>query len=302
MAFAVNPTAPTYPTRSLYVAPWEFLNAPTGVDTNQLVPGGSASANQAALVMQLQRASTLADNLCQKVLAATVDTQYGKYRVQSDPWSGPVVKVPLDFTPVVAISAVSAGWTPGALTALSDLSGVSIGKKAAVIPLYPGGNSTGPLTSSLSGGSHAYVSVQYVNGWANTSLTAAPSGASLAVASDLGIVPGQQLRLANATASETVTVAPGYTPAATGNPTAVPLTAAPVGTYTTGDLVTAMPQDIKQAVILLAKDLIKTRASQSIEFGHIGGDAPGAQHGMPAGVTSDYELALEILAPYRRAI
>ena len=296
---ALNPTAPTYPTRSLYVAPWEFLNAPTGVDSTQLVVNGSTQANQAALVMQLQRASTLADNLCQKVLAATIDTQFGQYRIQSDPWLGPVVRVPLDYTPIVAVAAVSLGFTPSSLSAVGSLADVAITKKTATIPFAPT-NTAGPVSRGFAG--RAWAQVSYVNGWANTSLTgaAAPGATSIAVASDLGIVPGQQLRLANANASEVVTVAPTYTPSATNTAVTVPLVSAVVGTYASGDLASALPQDIKQAVILLAKALIKTRASQSFEMPRAGSDSPGTMHNLAAGVDSDYDLAVELLAPYRR--
>jgi hypothetical protein len=302
VALVVNPTAPTYPTRSLYVAPWEFLNAPTGVDTTQLVPGGTTQANQAALVLQLTRASALADNLCQKVLAATVDTQYGRYRVQADSWLGPVVKVPLDYTPIVAVASVSYGWTPSSLAALSSLADVAIHKKTATIPLAPSNTLSGPLSTSF--GSHAHVSVSYVNGWANTSVNGAvAAGAtSVPVASDLGIVPGQQLRLASASNSEVVTVASSYTATANGTATSVPITSGTVGTYASGDTATALPQDIKQAVILLTKALIKTRASQSLELPRAGGDTPGPEHSLSAGVSSDYDLAIELLAPYRRAV
>ena len=74
-----------------------------------------------------------------------------------------------------------------------------------------------------------------------------------------------------------------------------------MGTYASGDTATALPQDIKQAVILLTKALIKTRASQSIEMPRAGSDSPGPEHSLSAGVTDDYDLAVELLAPYRRA-
>jgi len=42
-----------------------------------------------------------------------------------------------------------------------------------------------------------------------------------------------------------------------------------VGTYAAADTVTAFPQDIKQAVILIAKSLIKTRGSESITIASV---------------------------------
>ena len=298
-AMAVNPTAPTYPSRSPYVSVWEFKNAPTGVDTSQLVPGGTAPQQTAALVLQLSRASAAADNICQKVLAATVDTQFGHYRVRHDTWLGPVLNVPLDYVPIVGVSAVSVGWMPNSLTALTDLSNVAIRKKTALIPFAPPGVSSGPVVTGFA--DRAWAQVQYVNGWANTALTAAPSGANISVSNPLGIVPGQQLVLANSTQSETVTVAATWVPTATVGTATVPLASAPVGSYASGDTCTALPQDIKQAVILIAKALIKTQASQSYTIPVLGGE-PGQPTTLGPGVSSDYDAAIDLLAPYRRAV
>lgn len=303
MTLAVNPTASTFPTRQIYVAPWEFTNAPTGVDVNALVPGASVQVNQAALIMQLQRASQVADNLCQKVLAATLDTQHGRYRVQNDLMLGPVVKVPLDYTPVVAVSAVSWGWSPSTMTVMSSLANVEFSRKTATIPIYPPGATTAGPIVALSG-SRALVNVTYVNGWANTALTAtATTGATqISVATDLGIVPGQQLRLANANSSEVVTVSPSYVATANNTATTVPLVAPTVGSYAVGDLASALPQDIKQAIILIAKTLIKTRSSSSVQMPSAGTDHPGTEHQVSPGISDDYDLAVELLSPYRRSV
>lgn len=297
---AVNPTAPTYPTRSPYVSTWEFQNAPTGVDASQLVPGGSPQQQAAALVLQLARASAVADNLCQKVLAATLDTQHGRYRIIPDGWLGPTVRVPLDYTPIVGVTAVSWGWVPGSLTAVADLSTVDIGKKSVTVPFQPPNTTTTWAPSAVWRSGHAYVSVQYVNGWANTALTAAPTGANLPVQNPLGIVPGQQLVLADKTQSEYVTVADTWVATGSTAPATVPLTAAPAGTYTVGDTCTALPQDIKQAVILIAKAMIKTQASQSYTIPVLGGEPAKPAGLLGPGVSSDYDAAMELLAPYRR--
>lgn len=301
---AVNQSASTYASRQIYVTPAEFTAAGTGVDTSQLIPGDNNQAHQKqALVMHLQRASAYADGFCQKVLAATVDTQYKPdARITVDPWLGPVVKVPLDYTPIVAVSAASAGWTPSGMTALTDLSNVSIRKKTAHIPIMPGNGTSmqGPPMYATSGGT-AHVSVQYVNGWANTTLTnTANAGAtSVMVASTLGIMPGQQLTLWNTNNAETVTVAPTFTPSNTGANVSVPLTAPIVGTYAAGDTATAMPQEIKVAVILIAKSLIKTRGSESITLASVNSQPDHINREEP-GVSSDMGLAEDILSRYRR--
>lgn len=293
----------TYATRSIYVTPAEFKAAPTGVDVSQLIPGDNNAAHQLqALVMQLQRASAVADRMCKKVLAATLDTQAGVYRVQNDRSLGPVIKVPLDFIPVTAVSAVSVGANPAALSPLTDLSNVWISKKTATIPLTGNAISSGPGSASRWTGER-YATVQYVNGWANTTLSAgAAAGAtSITVTSPLGIMPGQQINLVNTNNAEVVTISPTWVPANTGANVAIPVTAPIVGTYAAGDSVTAMPQDIKEAVILIAKSLIKTRGSESIVIASTTSQ-PEHVSGVESGVTSDMEMAEYLLADYVRAV
>lgn len=290
----------TYATRSMYVTPAEFKAAPTGVDVSQLIPGDNSAAHQLqALVMQLQRASAVADKICRKVLAATIDTQAGNYRIQQDPMLGPVIRVPLDFIPITAVSAVSIGSTPSALAPLTDLSNVWISKKVATIPL--GSDAPGRSFVSTWGG-RRYATVQYVNGWANTTLTSsvAPAATSITVASPLGIMPGQQINLVNTNNAEIVTISPTWVPVVTGANVTIPLAGAVVGTYSAADTVTAMSQEVKQAVILIAKSLILTRGSDAIEIASSSAQPTHVIAGEPA-VASDLEFAEFLLADYVRA-
>ncbi|GGH93757.1 hypothetical protein ACFFGR_09190 [Arthrobacter liuii] len=290
------PNVTTYATRSIYVTPAEFKAAPTGMDVSQLIPGDSNQAHQAAaLVMQLQRASGVADKICRKILGATLDTQAGFYRVRNDPNLGPVLRVPLDFTPLVAVAGASIGATPSTMATVTDLSNVWISKKSATIPL--GGNS--PFGSRFSG--QRFASVQYVNGWVNTTLYAgaSPGQTSITVTSTLGIMPGQQVNLVNTNNSEVVTVDPSYTPSNTATNALVPVSPI-IGTYAAGDTVTNMPQEIKQAVILIAKSLIKTRGSESIVIASTTSQ-PDHVQGVESGVTSDMEMAEYLLSDYVRS-
>lgn len=288
----------TYATRSIYVTPAEFKAAPTGVDVSQLIPGDNNAAHQlAALVMQLQRASATADRICRKVLAATVDTQAGFYRVQRDRNLGAVIKVPLDFIPVTAVSAVSVGSTPSALAPLTDLTNVWIGKKVATIPVFSNGAPVGPSRAT----GDLFATVQYVNGWANTTLTApaSPGATSITVASPLGIMAGQQINLVNTNNAEVVTISPAWVPQITGSNVAIPLTGSVVGTYAAADTVTAMPQEVKQAVILITKSLIMTRGTEALEIPSTG-QATHTNGGEPS-VATDMEFAEFLLSDYVRA-
>src|SRR6476660_2780256 len=94
---ALAPYVPTYATRVPYLTAEEYLAAPTGVDPSALIPGGSANANLAALTTVIRKASNYADSLCYQVLAATLDTQVGEYRIRPDC----TIRVKLDYSPVV---------------------------------------------------------------------------------------------------------------------------------------------------------------------------------------------------------
>jgi hypothetical protein len=148
-----------------------------------------------------------------------------------------------------------------------------------------------------------YATVSYLNGWANTTLKAnGNAGAtSITVTAALGIMPGQQLNLMNTNNSEIVTVDPAYIPSNTATNVLIPLTTPLIGTYTAGDTVTNMPQEIKQAVILIAKSLIKTRGSESIVLASVTSQPDHVNREEP-GVSSDMEFAEFLLSDYIRAI
>jgi hypothetical protein len=291
------PTASTYAYRAPYLTPAEYQNAATGVDSSNLVPSGSASQQAAALLRVIARASAWADTICQKILAATRDTQAGHYRVHRDG----TLRIPVDYTPLVAVAAASVGDYPNQLAALPDLSVLGLGAKVVTLPAYAA--TTQPVNCyGRAASGDRYASLTYVNGFANTGVTAAgASGAtSLTVANPLAIFPGMQMTLIDGGSTEIVTVAAGFTPTVTIAPTAVPL-AAPLGPgHTTSAVLSALPEEIKEAVILLTTALIKTRGAEAIEMPHFGGQpskVEAAAHGL-----EELDIALDLLAPHRRPV
>lgn len=290
MTFITAPDVGTYSTRTQYVTAAEFKAAPTGVDTSQLVPGGSVAANTQALEMQLQRASAMADNWCNQVIAATVNTQSGLWDVRSQGDGCSAIKVPLNFTPILGVIDVQVGALPSRMVELADYTNVWIGEKVVTIPVY-------------SWASKLYATVKYVNGYANTALTTAPAigDMALTVASPLGIMPGQQLNVQGGTNGETVTVDPAWVPQVAGINVTVPITTPLVNAYLPGDTVTAFPQDIKQAIILIAKSLILTPGDQAIVIPTYGSQPTQTQSLTPS-VASDLDMAAAALTPYRRAV
>ena len=288
MPIVPAPNAGTYSTRTQYVSAKEFLAAPTGVSTSDLVPGGTVAQNQQSLTMLLERASAWADNYCQQTIAASVNTQSGQYRVVWDSALGAVIKVPLANTPVVAVSDVRIGTTPGGLSELGDYSNIWISRKVATIPV-------------VSMAHRLFAQVQYVNGWANTAFTAAATAGDmvLTVGSALGVMPGQSLNVQSGSMSESVTVSPSWSPSNTAINVAIPITTPLVNAYMVGDTVTAFPQDIKQAVILITKSLILTKGSQALIIPQYGAQPSQTQHVQPA-VTNDMDIATGILNSYKR--
>lgn len=292
----------TYATAQPYVTVPEFVNSATGVDVTQLVPAGGNLTNTQTLANLLRRASGWADSLCNQTLAATVDTQSGTYQRRPDG----TLAVPLPYKPVVGIVSISTGYTPAALAPLTDdLMGQSwvdgLGVARIALPGFTGGLMGYPYRALYT--SDVYATVQYINGWADAQIDApvTPGDTVLAVDDGLGFMPGQSVYLYSGTTSETVTVSPAYTPATATGPASIALAAPVVNAYQLGDTLTAMPQQIKQAVIFLTAVLIKTRGAEAIVMPSMGGQ-PTITEKLEGGAGDDWEAACDLLARYRRVV
>lgn len=297
---AVAPYVPSYATYTPYVSATEVFNTNLGVDVSQLVVGGNTSANQAALTDLLLRASNQADLMCLKVLAATLDVQAGEYRVFRDG----TIRVPVDYTPLVSVNSVQVGFQANNLTALTDLSGVWVQKKVARIPVWGVGLQQPNLTPpapAYPGAGKVFATVQYVSGWAHTTLasTATQGAAQLAPVSVLGIVPGLPLTLRDGVNTEVVTVAGNYVPGAA----TVPLTGSLQFTHSAGATLSALPPTIKTAVLNLAKWLVKARGSKAVVMPSVPGNGRGPSKTQTADKAGqeDYEAARLALLPFKRA-
>lgn len=294
------PYVTTYATQNPYITVAEFLNAPTGTDVTQLVPAGGTLTNSQALANLIRRASGWADSLCKQKLAATVDTKAGKFRVSFDG----LVRVPLPFFPVLAIASISVGWSPSTMAALDTTLLPDVWPDADNILTIPvrGTAAARYYNNAYSGlPDDMYVNVQYVNGWADTQLTAAAAAGatSLTVGTALGVNPGQTLYLYSGTTGEPVTVAASFTPTTTPGTTTIPLTGPTANAYAAGDTLTGMPQELKQAVIFLTSVLIKTRGAESIVMQSMHGQ-PMQTEKMEGGAGDDWEAAVDLLDAFKR--
>jgi hypothetical protein len=287
----IAPNAATYATRVPYITPKEFRAHPTGVDSAKLVINGSTAANDQALLQVIRRASSLADGMCGgKILAATLDTQSGSYRVQRDG----TILIPLDWSPIVAVDSVTAGLQPGSQIKLVEGPDWFLDGRVLRVPTSFVG---------MAQSDKVYATVRYVNGWANAVLTTAPTvgATSVTVSNALGIVPGQTLSLTGSETSEFAVVAASYVPSLSLNPTPVPLVSPLAFGYAVGDVFTSFPPDVKLAVIFLTAGIIKARGTKALTMASTrsGPESEAPEKEVNA---QEMQMAEEILSSYRRTI
>lgn len=301
---------------SQYLTVAELLAAPLGLSLKSTVPApfstGPAGVTGAQTYEELTnvviRASTMADSYCQQVLGTTTDTE----EKRTDGFLAGIDQhgylwVHTDYWPVISVSSFQYGYpqlggTTWTVAALADL---ILERTRIVYPTALPRRGTPPLR----------VQYTYLNGWPTTTLTGAvTAGAtSLPVADATGLVAGGKLTVSDLGNTEVVTVAAGWT-AATGaqsvtlaagtafahTPIARPATA-PAQPYDVG--VSALPADIKEAVLLIVKELIDVRGSTALVMGRAGGvQGQQAQGGKgPTDELIGYEAQC-LLDRYRRIL
>jgi hypothetical protein len=298
----IAPYVPTYATYTPYVSETEFLNTNTGVDVSQLVPGGSVSQNQAAFTDLLARASSEADRICQKPLAATIDVVSGEYRIFRDG----TLRIPVPYKPIVAVTSVLIGRTSTTMTAMTNLTGIFIGAKVVRIPI-PGGSfwDTPPFAqypSAYASPGRLFAQVTYVNGWMHSTLADAVAAAASSIdpASVVGAVPGLPFMIKDGASTEACTVDAGYTYGAASVPLASPLQYA----HSAGATVSALPPYVKNAIIDLGRSLVKEKGSKAFVMPAVAGGkmpSPPRTQGSEPGGTSDYKRAERTLLNLRRS-
>jgi hypothetical protein len=282
----------TYAAATSYITADEYLHAPTAVDASNLLEGGSPEQNRAQLLTVIARASSWADVICQKVLAATVNTQIGEYRLRRDG----TIRVPVDNTPLIAVIGVSLGRSAGALAPLTALTGLWLQRKTVRIPVALAGPvPTGPAVAA---GDGVFAAVTYVNGYPNTTLAVTGTGgdAAVTVISPVGIYTGTSLTVYDdTTGNELITVAPGYVPGSAVLPLVTPL----LHGHAAGISVTALPPAVKEAVIALTSCAIKTRGNLAMVMASLEG-GPSSAEMQDAGALDDLAAAQDLLSSHRR--
>lgn len=247
-----------------YVSVAEFREAPTWIDSQDLVPGGTSAQQDDELNNVLLRASAWADNYCELRLGAHLVTEQTRARPDRD---GLLYLTPSNF-PVRSVTALAWGANPQDMTALPSLSQTWVeDARGIVISLLPysahyiGSLQFGPVARP---DAQLFIEFQYVAGYANTVLasSAAAAATSITVADPtgfaapatgiVGTLAGSTARIWDAGNEEAVTVGAGYT---AGNPT-IPLTAPLLNAHSAGVVVSEFPPEIRQAIICHAVALL----------------------------------------------
>ena len=274
-----------------YLTLQEFKDAPTGVEIDNIVYYSTDSAAQdAELFNIITRASSWIDNICNQVLAATTETEQERTRYNK---RGDLIFHP-KYNPIIALTALSCGSRPDQMVSVADCSKAWIEDSQIVFPSN--------YISSLQLGSgtgyprqEVYINYTYVNGYTNTTIATATSGATTLTVSDAtGIIAGQSLRIYDGANTELVIVGSGYTFGST----TVPLVSALTHTHSAGISISALPAAIKEACILLTVALLKARGDSAMIMKQ--GNQPGEFIEIADKGSSDVAGAKRLLIPYKR--
>lgn len=291
-----------------YVTPGMFRAFPTWLDLDDLIPGGTESVQQDVLADVLLQASDWAVGECESMLLHAHYVQGEQLRTRAGN-GGRIYLKPRDI-PVRAITALSYGWDPQAMTSLglpASSMWIEDGREVSFVP-YGGLSFTGPAIQfgpAPRPGMEVYVNWSYIPGYPSTTLAAAvKSGDSSVTLTDpAGVLPGDTLRIYDPGQTEALTVAASYVPQVPtipATPAAVPLAAGAGYAHALNTGVTEMPRRILQAVIAYGVALLMREDVADEEpvsgFGPAARTTAGERGGKAAGLVND---ALGWLAPFR---
>jgi hypothetical protein len=296
MVSAVSPITQFQSGSYLTIA--EYKNAPTAIDYNNLVVGGTSAQQDAELASVIQRASSWIDIYVNQPLIAQNFQEQSRTRITQE---GFLVISP-DYNNVVALNSLAYGATPTAMTTVSDgaLQSCWFEKTQIIYPMSQVGigySSQGPLSFGFppSTRSRIYAAYNYCAGFCNGLISSATANASSFTMIDpIGLTAGTVVTIYDGQYTEQVVVSPSYV---YGSST-VAITGTLKYTHALGVAVGNMPQAVKEAAILATTDFLKVRGDNSLTMTITTRAASGPAAGSVFG--SDLELAKQLLAPFRR--
>ena len=272
-----------------YLTVAEFQNAATGVQWQNLIPGGSGTQQTAALQNEILRASSWLDGEAHQVLASTTDTELVEAR-----WRHGRLQIFPRCFPIRAVTALSIGTDPTQLVPFASLTAVI--PQSRVFTVWADGpaswTSQGPLQFGRIDAGRCWVEYTYINGYPVSTLSSAVVAGvtSLTPVSVLGILPGMTLTIADSQSTESVVVAASYVLGAA----TVPLVGPTAYAHLAGVSISALPAVIKKAAALATAGLIRTRGTAALVVSSMGG--PTKSVVAEAGGPDDLSLAKSILA------
>jgi hypothetical protein len=261
-----------------YVSPQEFTNAPTGLNLQTLVPTGTSADNSAELMRVLLRASGWIDNFCNQQLRATVNTEIKHVWVGRDGY----LSIFPNYWPIISLSSLSYRVYPQQGWMTIDPTQVDI------LP-----NRFWATGLALPATLRVTVQYTYTNGWPVSSLSSAVSAGAttLPLTNTTGIVSGTLLTVYDGINTEQVTVS-----SVAGSNVTV---SAPIAyAHAAGIHVSSLPDEVREACILVASAFIRDREAGDIvmmtQTGHISPSDSNQVEGL--------DQAKEMLQKYRRVI
>lgn len=287
-----------------YISVGDYLRAPTSVDVSELAVGQDEATNLVELSNAIRRGSAWANQICDQVLAATIDTETASgLLVKRDGR----VRVVNTYWPMLELDSFSAGASPSSMTALTNGADIFMeGRKVLSVPVVGlGGLSTSDFGAcALWIGSRAFCQWTYWNGWPHSTLAeAAEQGAEEIVVTTAlpSATAGQQLTISDGEAQEVITVASTFT-----GGTTVALSAPLVNAHTPpaapdSIIVTALPEPARAAVVSLTSACVKVRGTLADTMDALSDGPPRKEALIESGGLEDYQVAVDLLDWFRRA-
>ena len=293
MANAITTMSPLFSTPYLTIA--EFKQAPTAVDVDDLVGGGTSAINDQELANVIARASSWIDAHCGQVLSSTTDTEALRARFDRMGF----LKVHPRFSPITELVSLSYGGLP-TLMASVDISTVWIEPETIVFPVQGFSAAfAGPIqfSGNYSSTQELFVSITYVNGYANTLLSASVSASATSLSVDdlAGFTPLHQFMIYDGSSTELLTVSSLFV--ATSGAGNLPLASAVKYTHAAGISVSALPPAVKQAAIYVTSAILKARGNASLVMQTL---TPTTIQSSNPSAAGDLMSAWDLLKPYRR--
>lgn len=293
MTNAITTNSPLFSTPYITIA--EFKQAPTAIDVDDLVGGGTSAINDQELANVVARASSWIDAYCGQVLAATTDTETMRARVDRQGF----LKVHPRFSPISELISLSYGPLPTLISPV-DVSTAWIERESVIIPLQGFSSAfSGPIqfAGNYSVTQEQFVSITYVNGYANAALTASVAASATAISvTDLsGFLPNQQFQIYDGASTELLSVSASFVPVS--GPGSLSLARPLAYSHASTISVSALPPAVKQAAIYVTSAILKARGNAALVMQTL---TPATIQSSNPSAAGDLAAAWEILKPFRR--